>query len=134
MKKWIMAFVCLMTMVVFSSCGTNYVVTANYDVCYPDGVRNYNETAVVFSIDKPYVSCYSFNGTNYVSVVKGSIDTKYGATNVVPKTTKTSEHFSSSTAPMRLNSYYVEKAKKKRSTAYNKSKKDDLYMSDILSY
>ena len=144
MKKFIMALVCLMTMVVFSSCGTKYVVTANYDVCYPDGVRNYDGTTIVRSTSEPYVSCYSYNGTNYVSVMKTDVELSnysygYGASaisTISAKTIEKAEHFSSSTAPMRLNKWNVERAKKKKNriTAYTKTKGDDIYMSDILSH
>lgn len=141
MKKFIMALVCLMTMVVFSSCGTKYVVTANYDVCYPDGVRNYDGVTVLRSSCEPYVSCYSYNGTNYVSAIKTDVEvnnysTSHGMSSISVNAIKKAEHFSSSTAPMRLNSYSVEKAKNKKNriTANTKTKGDDIYMSDILSH
>ena len=50
MKKLLWLIVCLMTMVIgLSSCSTKtYEVTANYDVCYPDGTKNYDETTKRF--------------------------------------------------------------------------------------
>ena len=133
MKKWIMAIVCLMTMVAFTSCGTKYVVTANYDVCFPDGTRNYDGFIVVRSSTEPNVACYSYGGTNYVSVLKTDVEISsyagsYGMGNINVKTVEKAEHFSSSTAPMRLNKYNIEKYKKyMRNTAYTKSKGDDIY-------
>ena len=137
MKKWIMAIVCLMTMVAFTSCGTKYVVTANYDVCYPDGTRNFNGLIVIRSSTEPNVACYSYGGTNYVSVLKTDVEINgyagsYGMGNINVKIVEKAEHFSSSTAPMRLNSYNIEKAKKKKQKqnyAYEKAKKDDAYLS-----
>ena len=98
-----MAIVCLMTMVAFTSCGTYsyYTVTANYDVCYPDGTQTRNDTAVVkvYSGDGiPDVYCYSAHGTNYVT------------TNGV--------NFISTTAPVRLNSCDVKYGKKVNVTIY----------------
>lgn len=121
-----MAIVCLMTMVLFSSCASTYSVTANYDVCYPDGTRNYNESVVVSSTGSPSVSCYSSGGTNYVSVIKTEIEGGgyYGHGNFVsPKMVNKSVHFVSTTAPTRLNDYVVHKISKKRSRyedVYNK--------------
>lgn len=136
MKKFIMALVCLMTMVVLTSCGTKYIVTANYDVCYPDGTRAYNGTTIVRSSTEPYVSCYSYNGTNYVSVIKTDVEISnysvgYGKSTINTinaKTIEKTEHFSSSTAPMRLNSYNVEKVKKGRKYI------EDIYMKDIIGH
>ena len=127
MKKILWLIVCLMTMVTFTSCGTTYEVTANYDVCYPDGTRSYNETTKVenaYSV--PTVICYSFSGTNYISV--SSSDN--------PMTnSKKAMHFITTTAPVRLNGYNVTDTKdKKKHTAYTKTKGDDIYMSDILSH
>jgi hypothetical protein len=125
MKKFFMAIVCLMTMVLFSSCASTYSVTANYDVCYPDGTRNYNESVVVSSTGSPSVFCYSYDGTNYVSVIAGTVETStshYGGY-VSAKTVKKAQHFVSTTAPTRLNDYVVHKISKKRSRyedVYNK--------------
>lgn len=103
MKKWIMILVCLMTMVVFTSCGTYsyYTITANYDICYPDGTQTRNDTAVVkvYTDDGiPDVYCYSAHGTNYVAT-KGV-------------------NFISTTAPVRLNNYEVKYGKKVNVTFY----------------
>lgn len=69
MKKVLWLIVCLMTMVIgLSSCSTTYEVTANYDVCYPDGTKNYDETATIKCSTKPSVVCYSVFGTNYISI------------------------------------------------------------------
>lgn len=126
MKKFFMAIVCLMTMVVFSSCVSTYRVTANYDVCYPDGTKTYDEVAIVSSVDAPSVSSYSYGGTNYVSVIKADIEGGgyYGHGNFVsPKVVNKSVHFISTTAPTRLNDFTVHKISKKRSRyedIYNK--------------
>ena len=117
MKKLLWLIVCLMTMVVsLTSCGSTYMATANYDVCYPDGTRNFDGTAVVVSSTKPSVICYSFQGTNYVSVVKTDITITSTNVNGIPvmhsDNMKKAEHIASSTAPMRLNSYSIEKVKK----------------------
>lgn len=131
MKKFIMALVCLMTMVVFTSCSTKtYMVSASYDVCFPDGTKTYETTKIVESTTEPNVSCYSFSGTNYVYIPYGEVtfmNQKEGKKNII---------LTSSTAPMRLNYYNVERIskKKKKNTAYTKSKGDDIYMSDILSH
>ena len=128
MKKFMMALVCLMTMVVFSSCGCTYNVTASYEVCYPDGTRSYYETAKVKNAhSEPTVVCYSFGGTNYVSV---------SCSDNPMTNSKKAIHYITTTAPIRLNGYSVENAKKvkKRTTAHTKTKGDDIYMSDILSH
>ena len=127
MKKFIMALVCLMTMVVFSSCGSTYEVTANYDVCWPDGTKNYNFENVYEKSSQPAIYSYSIGGTNYLSIGSSS-----------DKMTKnpTGKVFVSTTAPIRLNTCSIVKIKKnkKRTTAYTKTKGDDIYMSDILSH
>ena len=70
MKKVLWLIVCLMTMVIgLSSCSTKtYEVTANYDVCYPDGTKNYDETTTIKCSSEPSVKCYSVFGTNYISI------------------------------------------------------------------
>ena len=130
MKKVLWFIVCLMTMVAFSSCGCTYNVTANYEVCYPDGTRSYNETAKVKNAySEPTVVCYSFGGTNYVSV---------SCSDNPIINSKKATHYITTTAPIRLNGYSVESAKKakKRTTAHTKkeSKYDEIYMTDILSH
>jgi hypothetical protein len=117
-----------MTMVL-SSCSSTYIVTANYDVCYPDGVKNYNEKILFSSWNEPTVKCYSIFGTNYISVVGNNATLPNG------KSMKSETLFKSSTAPMRLNSFYVENTKKKN-TAHKVKNKDDIYitMNDILSH
>ena len=156
MKKFIMALVCLMTMVVFSSCSEKaYNVTANYDVCYPDGTRNYDCASVVCSHGKPSVSCYSYGGTNYLTVTS--------AENIMKKDDKKVLKSISTTSPIRLNSWNVTEYKKggkprciaikkngkkcnliaekdseycykHKKSSRNKMKEDDIYMSDILSH
>lgn len=98
MKKFLSFIVCLMAIVSFSSCST-YMATANYDVCYPDGTKTYKASTLITSSTKPIVVCYSIQGTNYI----GAVD------NV--KNVKNAEKIASSTAPMRLNSFKVEKVK-----------------------
>ena len=124
MKKIIMALVCLMTIVVFSSCSTTYEVTANYDVCYPDGTKNYNETTTIKCSTEPSVVCYSVFGTNYISISNVEKNV-YGQ-----KTAEKLVHFKSSTSPMRLNKYSVIEVKKRKRQTYG----GDIYMSDILSH
>jgi hypothetical protein len=128
MKKVLWVIVCLMTMVL-SSCSSTYIVTANYDVCYPDGVKNYNEKILFSSWNEPTVKCYSIFGTNYISVVGNNATLPNG------KSMKSETLFKSSTAPMRLNSFYVENTKKKN-TAHKVKNKDYIYitMNDILSH
>lgn len=119
-----MAIVCLMTIVVFSSCGATYEVTANYDVCYPDGTKNYNETTTIKCSTEPSVVCYSVFGTNYISIsnVEKNIYSQKTAEKLV--------HFKSSTSPMRLNKYSVIEVKKRKRQSYD----GDIYMNDILSH
>jgi hypothetical protein len=107
MKKFIMALVCLMTMVVLTSCGSTYEVTANYDVCYPDGTRNYDYKNIFKNSTEPSVICYSNGGTNYLSIGR-----------VIRKST---------TAPIRLNSFNVRKLTKKTYI-------EDIYMKDIIGH
>jgi hypothetical protein len=158
MKKFMMALVCLMTMVVFSSCSEKaYNVTANYDVCYPDGTRNYDCASVVCSYGKPSVACFSYGGTNYLTVSS--------AENIMKKDDKKVLKSISTTSPIRLNSWSVTECKKEKprciaikkngekcnriaekdseycwkheDTAHKpkkKSKYDEIYMSDILSH
>lgn len=116
MRKWIMAIVCLMTMVVFTSCSSTYVITANYEICYPDGTRPYNETVKVRSMSTPDVVCFSYSGTNYIS----TFTTDGIGKDYTPK--RSQRNIASSTAPMRLNSYNVESKKKK-----NRNGRDDMY-------
>lgn len=128
MKKFIMAIVCLMTMVVLTSCGCTYEVTANYDVCYPDGTRTYSETTKVKnSYSEPTVVCYSANGTNYVSI--SSVDNPI-------YNTKKATHYITTTAPIRLNGYSVEiiKGSNKYTASRKKSDGNDIYMKDILGH
>ena len=123
MKKFFMALVCLMTMVLLTSCGCTYEVTANYDVCYPDGTRTYSETTTVKNAyNEPTVVCYSFGGTNYISI----------SCSENPMTnSKKAIHYITTTSPLRLNGYDVEiykKNKKYANTKYKKGK-DDAYLS-----
>lgn len=129
MKKVLWLIVCLMTMVL-SSCGSTYVVTANYDVCYPDGVKNYDKMVNVYSHSEPSVICYSLSGTNYISAIANDGFNMDGSKHV-----KGGVVMISTTAPMRLNSFYVENTKKKN-TAHKVKNKDDIYitMNDILSH
>ena len=125
MKKVLWLIVCLMTMVIgLSSCSTTYEVTANYDVCYPDGTKNYDETATIKCSTKPSVVCYSVFGTNYISISNVEKNV-YGE-----KTVKKLVHFKSSTSPMRLNKCSVMEVKKRKRQTYD----GDIYMSDILSH
>lgn len=107
-----------------SSCSTTYEVTANYDVCYPDGTKNYDEATTIKCSAKPFVVCYSVFGTNYISISNVEKNV-YGE-----KTVKKLVHFKSSTSPMRLNKYSVIEAKKRKRQTYG----DDIYMSDTLSH
>ena len=117
MKKWIMAIVCLMTMVLVS-CGTKtYMVSANYDVCFPDGTKTYETTKIVKSTCTPNVSCYSFQGTNYVYIPYGEV------TFMNQKDDKKNIILTSSTAPMRLNSYHIEECKKTKARCIAVNKK-----------
>ena len=107
MKKILWLIVCLMTMVVsVSSCGGTYLATASYDVCYPDGVRTEEGSTLITSMSKPNVSCFSFDGTNYVAV--GDLTSSLKGKVVI----------NSTTAPMRLKTYGVKKVKNKRT--YNR--------------
>ena len=116
MKKiFISMVVCLMAMVGLSSCGSTYMVTANYDVCYPDGTITYNDTTFVGSYGKPFVKCLSFDGTNYVSSVK-SVNPIYKI--------KDMDVIRSSTAPMRLNFWDADKVKLRKKYI---SQKDGVY-------
>ena len=113
MKKWIMAIVCLMTMVAFTSCGTDYIVTANYDVCHPDGTATLTgKVKVNDSYGCIGVIAHSFGGTNYISVTKSDNP-------LLGKDAIKLIHIESTTAPIRLNNYHVEKAKKKKVTITN---------------
>lgn len=108
MKRLMWLIVCLMTMVLcFTSCAPTYNVSANYDVCYPDGTKTQTKTIKInsYSIEAINVVCHSFNGTNYISVTENDnpLDGKK-ATNL--------QHIVSTTAPMRLNDYNVVKVKK----------------------
>ena len=128
MKKVLWLIVCLMTMVIgLSSCSTTYEVTANYDVCYPDGTKNYDETTTIkcSTNTKPSVVCYSVFGTNYISISNVEKNV-YGEKTVK----KLVHHFKSSTSPMRLNKCSVIEVKKRKKQAYD----GDIYMSDILSH
>lgn len=101
MKKVLWLIVCLMTMV-FSSCTTHkYIASAEYEVCYPDGTQKFNESVTLMSAGEPSVACYSVGGTNYVAVVTNCQFDK------APKIL-----FRSSTAPIRLKTYNVTRAKK----------------------
>jgi uncharacterized protein YxeA len=126
MKKFMMALVCLMTMVL-TSCGTTYNVTANYEVCYPDGTRSFSETTKIKNAySEPVVVSYSVCGTNYISVSCSD--------NPIANSKKAS-HFITTTAPVRLTGYNVQSNKKKgKKTAYTKLRGDEVYMSDILSH
>lgn len=133
MKKVLWLIVCLMTMV-FTSCGTKYIVTANYDVCYPDGTRNYEKSVEVESYSESNVGvvAHSVFGTNYISVTKSDNP-------LLGKDAIKLRHIDESTAPMRLNSYKVidPKKEKKKNRYLNDKKKsynDEIYMSDILNH
>lgn len=121
-----MGLVCLMTMVIgLSSCSMKtYEITANYDVCYPDGTKNYEETTTIKCSTKPSVVCFSVFGTNYISI-SNVVKNVYGQ-----KTAEKLDHFKSSTSPMRLNKYSVIEVKKRKRQTYG----GDIYMSDILSH
>lgn len=109
MKKFLPAvFVCILALLSLNSCGlTTYVVKANYDVCYPDGTKTYEQEVLVTakSKDYPLVSCYSYGGTNYVSAIATLSKNGYG------EKQKDVTPIESSTAPIRLNSYKAEKIK-----------------------
>ena len=108
MRK-ILSFVCLMTTMVLGSCTYVYTATANYDVCYPDGTRTYEKSALVYSSSKNVqVITHSVMGTNFVAVMKKP---QYGDSVVTQK--KPIGIIESSTAPIRLNSYKLNFIKKK---------------------
>ena len=108
MKKLLWLIVCLMTMVTFTSCRATYLATAKYEVCYPDGTRSYEDSAKITSLGEPMVLCFSRSGTNYISVVSVSTDINGTNTKKIEKFT----HIVSSTAPMRLVDYKIEKLKR----------------------
>lgn len=120
MKKFIMALVCLMTMVILTSCSkTLYSVTASYDVCWPDGTRTYNDTTSVkiSSYTEPIVVCYSLQGTNYVSIgYNETIDLK-------DPNSKDVKHYISTTAPIRLINWKVVTIKESKRKAQNRCAK-----------
>lgn len=122
MRKLLWLIVCLMTMVL-SSCGSVYYATANYDVCYPDGTKNYDKTVKVYSHSEPSVVSYSFSGTNYISAVANDGFNMDGSKHI-----KGGVVLISTTAPIRLNSSYIESAKHK-STAHRSKGRDDMYSS-----
>lgn len=102
MKKVLWLIVCLMTMV-FTSC-TTYVASAEYEVCYPDGTQKCDGSIFVNSNKKPWVTCYSIGGSNYIAAIDENVSTGKKTSNIIY----------SSTAPIRLNSYKVEKYKDKK--------------------
>ena len=81
------------------------MVTADYEVCFPDGTKSYNETKTIKCSNYPSVVCYSLLGTNYVSISDAKRN-RYGQ-----KTTEELVHFKSSVYPIRLNNYSVVKLK-----------------------
>jgi flagellar basal body-associated protein FliL len=98
MKKILFIIVCLMAMVTFVSCTHTYLVTAEYEVCYPDGTQKYNDSIKIYAKnDSIRVCCHSIGGTNYVAV-----KVKYQNETV---------NMRSTTAPMRLNTYTVKRIK-----------------------
>lgn len=110
MKKVLWLIVCLMTMIVFSSCSERcYLASAKYEVCYPDGTQTYEESVKINCHEVPYVVCYSFGGTNYISVASMEKVNFYGE-----KQLKKLVHFISSTSPMRLVGYNVIEIKKEK--------------------
>ena len=114
MKKVLWLIVCLMTMV-FTSCGSTYSVSANYDVCYPDGTKNYTFENTYTKSSEPTISCYSIGGTNYISIHSAIDDF-----NKNPK----GRVIISTTAPIRLNESKVEELKRGRKI----DKNDDIYI------
>lgn len=104
MKKVLWLIVCLMTMV-FTSCGSVYKITAEYEVCYPDGVKKYTNAVTVASNSEPWVNDYSVGGSNYISV--------FGYDYIIKDASKikTLGILESSTAPMRLIKYNAVKVK-----------------------
>lgn len=104
MKKVLWLIVCLMAMAVsMTSCGSTYLATANYEVCYPDGTRSYKKSVTVSNSygNDVRVGVFSFGGTNYIGVMKTA--------NPITKEKDLSTVIASSTAPMRLTDYKVEK-------------------------
>lgn len=115
MKKLLWITICLMMVALATSCKCAYVASVNYDVCYPDGTQNVNDTAVIASFGMPTIICMSYGGTNYVSAFTSDI-------NIATYKPKNVESvIFSSTAPVRLNNYSVKKIKK------NKKLNDDMY-------
>jgi len=116
MKKTICFIVCLIAIVGLSSCTpSTYLVSAKYEVCYPDGTKVYDSSVVVTSREEPVVLCYSFNGTNYISAIKNEL---YADGTTIKEANKASV-IMSSTAPMRLNSHFVEKIKGSKEVDYD---------------
>ena len=105
MKKVLWLAVCLMTMVVFTSCTPKYLVSAKYEICYPDGTRVYEDSIKVASYATPKVLCHSVAGTNYVSAASMS----YDKNTFNERDVKKRNHIASSTAPMRLVEYKTKK-------------------------
>ena len=103
MKKFVMAIVCLMTMVLCVSCGTTYHVSAEYEVCWPDGTMSYSFEKTYSNSTEPTISCYSIGGTNYLSL--------HSALDELSKNPK-GRIIESTTAPIRLVSSNVYKVKK----------------------
>jgi len=115
MKKFLFMFTCLMVMVMsLSSCGSTYNVTVNYDVCYPDGTNTYTFDKVYKNSTEPTISCFSINGTNYLSIHSVSDDLSKNPKGKV---------IISTTAPIRLNGYNIENIKRGNTIKY----KDDVY-------
>lgn len=120
MKKVLWLIVCLMTMV-FTSCGSIYKVTAEYEVCYPDGVKKYTDAVVVSIYSEPWVKDYSFGGSNYISVVGQNYIIKD------PSKYKVESIIKSSTAPMRLIKYNYVKVK-------GRTNNQDKYGDNVYNY
>ena len=92
----------------FASCGTNYIVTANYDVCYPDGTKTYTKSVdVKNSYGVIDVIAHSVGGTNYISITK--FDSPMTGKDAIKL-----QHIEATTAPMRLNSFSVTNPKGKK--------------------
>jgi len=121
MKKVLWLIVCLMTMVL-TSCSTSYVVSAKYDVCYPDGTKSFDNSVVVKSYNESAVNvyCHSYNGTNYLSVTT-SDNPLYG------KKATSLTHFISTTSPIRLKTYDVKRCKKGKHDNKELASNDDMY-------
>ena len=116
MRKKLWLFAGFMAMM-FASCGTNYIVTANYDVCYPDGTKTYTKSVGVKSYGDVNVVCHSLFGTNYISVVK--CDNPVAGKDAIKL-----QHIEATTAPMRLNSFSVTNPKGRKVA---RSSSDDMY-------